>query len=111
MNRFPARHLLIKFRYLNLPVEENYRKLFESVRKNKIPVTAVQSDILCRMEHNRWCAEKLLTGFVPGETVQDKTLKNTLKNSLKYHPLICDFDQLDASDQAKDLGPFFEITT
>ena len=111
MNRFPARHLLIKFRYLNLPVEENYRKLFDSVRKNQIPVTAAQSDILCRMEHNRWCAEKLLTGFVPGVAVQDKTLKNTLKNSLKCHPLICDFDQLDVSEQAKDLGPFFQILT
>lgn len=77
---------------------------------------------LAQMEHNRWNAEKLLTGFAPIEKddddklrslvvngqVTDKQAFNDLKNRLKaspmnVHPNICDFTHLDLIDPwAKD---------
>ena len=50
-------------------------------------------DILARMEHSRWCAEKCLNGWEYGPR-NDKN---------KKHPDLLPFDELESVAQKKDL--------
>jgi hypothetical protein len=48
---------------------------------------------LAEMEHTRWMAERLLSGWRPGDKRD---------NRLRVHPNIVPWDRLDAEDKAKD---------
>ncbi len=97
-NRYPARH----FQYVKLPYlkKHNCILLYDTAKK----LTAIGTNI-GKMEHNRWNAEKLLTGFVKGDNnIPNKTDKD-LRNRLKYHYCICPWESLDPDNQMKDIDP------
>jgi hypothetical protein len=65
-------------------------------------ITAKEVDILARVEHNRWCVEKLLMGFRPPTNQENKYnhpkhAAMLVKNKkLFIHHDLCPYDQLDA---------------
>lgn len=66
------------------------------------PVTDKEVEVLARVEHNRWCVEKLLMGFRPPTKEEDKYLHSrhasTLSKNKKLfiHHDLRPYDQLDA---------------
>ncbi len=97
-NRYPARH----YKHVKLPFlqKNNCNSLFDS-EVNLSPIGIV----LGKMEHNRWNAEKLLTGFVKGDANIPDIADRDIKNRLKYHYCLCPWDQLTLDDQLKDVRP------
>jgi hypothetical protein len=65
-------------------------------------ITAKEVNILARVEHNRWCVEKLLMGFRPPTNQENKYnhpkhAAMLVKNKkLFIHHDLCPYDQLDA---------------
>ena len=76
-------------------------------------ISELQKDTLARMEHERWNAEKLLTGFVPGKVGLEKDFYKLLKENLKWHKDIRPWEELTKEDQKKDemLNKLKEITS
>lgn len=93
-NRYPARHLIIKLRTLGLKLSPNKSDNIIDLRC----LTKDQKEVLAKMEHRRWIAEKWLTGFVPDNYGIEKNLKNTLK----YHPDLVEWEKLSNEEQSKD---------
>lgn len=97
-NRYHARHYKdIKRPYLE---KNKCTTLFDSLKKPSSIGT-----IIGKMEHNRWNAEKLLTGFVKGDTEIANKGDKDIRNRLKYHYCICPWDSLNQDDQLKDIDP------
>jgi hypothetical protein len=100
MNRWGARHLMLKLRYLGAELANLYdnRELFnfEEVENDK-------KELLAQWEHERWNAEKLLTGFVPGKEISDANLANNiLKPLLRWHKSIIPWEDLTTKTQEID---------
>lgn len=99
-NRYPARHFYIKLRTAGIQLSEFINKNNKGINHIKLDDNTKQR--LAKMEHRRWCAEKWLTGFVPGEYIQDKVYEKFLKRKLKYHPDLVDWNELPSKEQVKD---------
>jgi hypothetical protein len=101
-NRLPARHLYIKLRYVKAD-------LSDLATGEELNFDTLEDDIwdrIARMEHNRWNAEKNINGFVLIEKATDKNLGNFLKQNLKCHWDLVDFDKLDEATQEYDTFTF-----
>ncbi len=97
-NRWAARHLRIKMNYLGVEFKDEglepsfeFRTLCKEIK-----------EILAKMEHKRWIAEKLLTGFSPGQPMEDKEFYNELKKYLNWHKDIRAWEELDKSAREID---------
>lgn len=70
------------------------------------PLSKEEEDSMSKTEHNRWCAEKLLNGFVPTSEDQHNALQCiAVKNDLKkyfIHDDIRPYEKLDDNTQEKD---------
>ena len=100
-NRLPARHLNIKLRYV-------HAKFTDQADGEDWDIESLNEDNwdrIARMEHNRWMAEKYLTGYVYIDDVPDKTLKKVLNQTLKCHSDLVPFDQL-----SKDIQDYDKFT-
>lgn len=85
-NRYPAAHIEIKLRAIgcrSVPLD-NQAPDFQ--------FTEQQLDILQRMEHARWSAEKTIAGYSLGPR----------NDKLRLHNCLVDFDQLSEQDKNKD---------
>lgn len=91
-NRQAADHIFVKLRSIGLQPEDVKQPGFE--------FTAQQLEQMARMEHKRWCAERLLGGWRP--------FPPTPKNQQRW-----DRDKKDLKDQKLhiDLVPFDELPT
>jgi len=101
-NRLPARHLYIKLRYVKAElsdVESGDELNFDELEDQLW-------DRIARMEHNRWNAEKAINGFVLIDKVNDRNLGIFLKENLKCHWDLVDFDELDKETQEYDKYTF-----
>lgn len=98
-NRFPARHLAIKLRYLKLAMVP------VSNQNSEFKITAIPKEkhtVLAKMEHNRWVAEKILEGYIQLDEVAFKGLNLNLRKYLHLHKDIKPWEELTKSDQDKD---------
>ncbi len=101
-NRLPARHLYIKLRYVKAD-------LSDQTTGEELNFDTLEDDIwdrIARMEHNRWNAEKHINGFVLIDKATDKNLGTFLKQNLKCHWDLVDFDKLDVETQEYDTFTF-----
>ena len=86
-NRYVVRHL---------PVKTHMSGFVDN------QLTVESRSILSNIEHKRWMAEKYVFGFRYGEFTKDKKLNKKLKDQLKVHNLLVDFEELDESEKNKD---------
>lgn len=100
-NRYVARHLGVKVDFL---------------RKMGIPDNMNRNDILkyfkilAPVEHKRWYSEKLVHKFRYAAFPEDNaSLKKDLKDILKVHNQLIDFEDLDAEMEDKDFNMFLLI--
>ncbi len=73
---------------------------------NPIEFGAKERDLLGRIEHNRWDAEKLMMGYRPTDPHEQKAWNEGKKKDLKklfIHDNIRPFDELSKDDQDKDI--------
>jgi len=84
-SRQAVSHLVIKARAVGREYELKNQNFFESLSQE-------EKNSLSRMEHQRWCAERLMYGWRFG-TRDNKNLR---------HPDLKRFDALDAKAQKKD---------
>lgn len=69
-SRQAADHLWVKLRYAGISPHKLLELLSDKAREGSIPVPVAETlknklPLLSRMEQRRWCAEKLLNGFLP----------------------------------------------
>lgn len=108
-NRYPARHFNIKLRTLGIPLSE-LSNFTEEDYTNKLDTKTKK--LLAKMEHRRWCAEKWLTGFIVGESIDNKDREKFIKRKLKCHPDLVPWQDLprdpitNISEKAKDYYTF-----
>ena len=121
-NRYPARHLAIKLRYLGAELVEH--------KDSREPyyitdATDTQKTTIAKMEHLRWNAEKTITGFVKGDVIlfekekglekkqqiESNVIQEKLKVELKWHKDIRNWDELTIEDKEKDLRVYNEMDT
>lgn len=95
-NRQAADHWKIKFDLLNSL----------SGSPEKLDINA-HKDMLMRLEHDRWCAERLMSGWRYCEKPATKEDQKSAKNKLRNWCL-CDFENLSPEDKEKD-GDVIEI--
>lgn len=107
-NRYPARHLAIKLRFLGAEIENGLGSL-EEFDFSKI--TSHQKEVLAKAEHNRWVAEKLMARFRPTVSIKDEELRNLLKTKLHLHRDLKTWEELSAEDQNKDSMLINDIQT
>ena len=109
-NRWAARHMFIKLRFLNpqhqLPKNkddvEHYNINKQSLLQSLDNVPKEIKILLAQWEHKRWMAEKYLTGFTGGEVLNDQNFYNTfLKTRLRWHECLVPWDNL--SDKYKNI--------
>lgn len=101
-NRLPARHLFIKLRYVKADLSDQNSG-------EELDFSTLDEDIwdrIARMEHNRWNAEKYISGFVQVDPVADKSLGAFLKTNLKCHWDLVPFDELPLETQEYDKFTF-----
>jgi Trk K+ transport system NAD-binding subunit len=98
-NRYPARHLFVKLRYLGAAIEELSSTANEFDFSS---VTQSQNDLLARVEHTRWVAEKLIARFRPTVETSNKEVQKVLKTKLHLHKDIRPWEELSLSDHSKD---------
>ena len=97
-SRYPARHTLsIKLPWLKL---NKVTTLFE--KQDQPSDTGI---IIGKMEHLRWNAEKLLSGFVKGDDTFSQKEDKFITNTLKYHFCICPWGSLSLKYQNYDIKP------
>jgi hypothetical protein len=99
-NRYPARHLEIKLRTINKEMKENIDNSNSSNTLRNLKKE--EKELLAKMEHRRWLAEKWLTGFVPNKTGKTEIDNLKLKDVLKFHHLLKDWDSIGEEEQKKD---------
>lgn len=85
-NRFSADHLAVKLRSVG-------RRLAPIGAAAPAPLAPHELEILARMEHKRWWAERSLAGWVYGDPRDDVR---------KRHPLMRPYDDLAEDDKQKD---------
>jgi len=98
-NRYPARHLAIKLRYLNaamVPLTST------GVPFDIEKVPADKRLVMAKMEHNRWIAEKILGSYMAFEEISDRDLQRMLKSGLSLHKDIQPWEELTEADRNKD---------
>jgi hypothetical protein len=106
-NRRAADHLPVKLRAVGATLVP---------RGGNVPefaFTEPELEMLARLEHRRWAAEKLLSGWrplarTPGNEQQWKERKAELK-ARKLHIDIVPYDALDAAGQGKDRSQLLGI--
>ena len=96
-NRYPARHFIIKLRAAGIDPKEFEKKDFQNTN-----IDAETKLLLAKMEHRRWCAEKILSGYIAGKSNPDERIEKSLKKNLKFHKDIVDWDDLKGKEQKKD---------
>lgn len=84
-NRYSADHLDVKLRAVG-------RRIVRSDTAPDAPLSEPELELLARMEHERWCADRLLDGWRYGETRD---------NERKIHPNLLAYNQL--TDPIKQL--------
>jgi hypothetical protein len=105
LNRRAARHLKLKLWCLGFRLEEG-----KGTEELGIPEPdAKVRDMLARLEHRRWEAEKLLEDFLSGPDSADPETNNFWKGSLRIHPDLRPFEELSAFDISKDENTFRDI--
>jgi hypothetical protein len=91
-NRNQADHLPIKLRAINIKISKTGKKRtdFRAFTKDEV-------DLLARMEHNRWCAERWLSGWehTPGEKDVENKKNPLLKHFDKFTPKEQEIKELD----------------
>lgn len=85
-NRASADHLEVKLRAVG-------RVLAPESTAQPSPLTADEIELLARMEHDRWWAERALNGW---------TYAAERNDSLKHHPNMLPYEQLDEPTRQKD---------
>jgi hypothetical protein len=98
-NRYPARHLAIKLRYLNAAMVSATSEGVPFVIEN---LSDKERLVLAKMEHNRWIAEKILGSYMFFEEIADKKLQSRLKSGLSLHKDIQPWEELTEQDRHKD---------
>lgn len=88
-NRNQADHIAIKIRALGYRLERHKKK--NEADPSVLEFSSDEVELLARMEHARWCAEKFLDGWQYGKT---KNLK------LRIHPQLLPFNEL--TEQLKE---------
>lgn len=106
-NRQAADHLHVKLRSVGVNPEEAKRPGFQFDEHQK--------EQLARMEHKRWCAERLLSGWRPLPDTDakkrqwaDKKGQKALK-AQKLHADLVPFDDLPPGEKDKDYGQIEDI--
>ncbi len=105
-NRWPARHFHIKLRVVDAKIT-TMNDPAETFDVSKI--SDETKELLAQMEKLRWNAEKWLTGFVPGQYLEDKNLETYLKKELKYHPALIPWSEISEQEKQKDTYAFNDI--
>lgn len=101
-NRRSARHLCVKLQLLGYDLSDD-----PNAPEVSIPdFTDEESDLLAKLEHRRWNAEKYIDGFCPGTFPSDEDGKDYYKNVLRIHQDIRPFDELTEEDIQKDKDTF-----
>ncbi|MGB0137205.1 MAG: hypothetical protein ACPF83_08185 [Flavobacteriales bacterium] len=92
-NRYVARDLKAQASHLKALGVTNFGEAF----------TGRAYDVLSKLIHDRWMAEKLNADFTYGVLPEkNRKLKGTLKNELKIHDMIIPYDSLSAFEKGKD---------
>ncbi len=107
-NRYSARHFNIKMRYIGGKI---VNKDYDGETFEIDSLEDYKKLTIAKMEHNRWTAEKLLTGFVPGDIGIEGEEHKFLKNVLKFHKDIRPWEELNQNDKDKDFTSFKNIKT
>lgn len=105
-NRAAADHIFIKLRHAGVSSNDGATYAATKLEEHKVE--------LAKIEHTRWCAQKLIEGFSPlidtseganaeSKWIEDKETKNMLQ-SLKLHLNLKPFDQLSTSEKKKDFS-------
>lgn len=85
-NRRVIDHFDIKLRAIGCRLSQN-----EDVEE--VEITTDELELLARMEHSRWCADRLLAGWTYGE----------LRDDVRYeHPSLMHYEKLPESEKQKD---------
>ncbi len=92
-NRFSADHFDVKMRAVN-------RQIVVDDSSEEAALTRDELDLLARMEHNRWWAERSLGGWQFAETQS---------NNQKLHPNLVPFENLSTEVQDKDRKNILDI--
>jgi hypothetical protein len=108
-NRQAADHIHVKLRHLGLTME-NARDKTEGELSQELEENI---ETLARMEHQRWCAERLLTGWRPLEpaeaNVEQWQRKKGLMKACKLHIDLVPFDGLVNGERDKDYDQIYDI--
>ncbi len=80
-SRQAADHIWPKLRHIGVSPDQLRRSLADSDKRKQLLAEAAESDNekylqLSRMEQRRWCAEKLLSGFLPLQDVYPDSIEN-----------------------------------
>ena len=116
-NRLPARHYNYKLRLINAQLVYHSQDTQFGGSDAVEPVIDKETlELMARMEKNRWNAEKRIKGFIPGQNWKDlgdgitgqqieaseKRMNQLLKQKLKYHPMLVEWEEIDESVRQLD---------
>lgn len=93
-NRYRADMIAVKLRRIGREVT----KLLSDEDLNDF--TEEETELMARMEHNRWCAERFIDGWEHGDKRD---------NNAKLHPDLIDFDELSDQQKKYDLNTLNDI--
>ncbi len=99
-NRYVARHLKVKVDFLKKMQHNNLER--ETIEK--------YFKVFAPIEHKRWCAEKMVFRFRFGDFPPDNKTKKLLKDRLKIHDQLIDYEILTKEMEDKDFNMFLLIT-
>jgi|GEM_PF-5456688 len=102
-NRYVVRHMNSKLHFLQ---GQNVKEISpEALEKNKA------FELLAYMEHKRWSAERYAAGYAEGKYSSTATpaQRRLLKQTVKVHEKLIDYDDLDDFEMQKDRDIFLLI--
>ena len=92
-NRRAADHVAVKLRTAGFRLPASYQGIFCLAENTNFMGTAEEREIMARLEHDRWSADRYVDGWKFGN------LRDNLK---KLHPQLKPFDQLTREEKDKD---------
>lgn len=109
-DRLAADHMGCKLRSIGYKIVHNQGAMGPEALKDswrKVEDTIGQ---LAELEHRRWCAEKLLEGFIPFEGTKEMWVQNKkLYQQQKQHVCLQAYESLDDKERIKDYSQLFGL--